>query len=401
MTAAAKCILCPALLEANTKPEHIWLKSLGGRKTSRSLLCDTCNNEFGGGPDKALAESVEFVRNLMNFRDGKRSEPPTIRGRKFEGAKIALKPGGVPVLDGGRPFIISPQPDGNAKVELRVNDAAHLQRLLPDLAAALSTDEDTVRKILQSADIRHVSQRIGTQNYHLSLGGPEAMRSMIKTCLLLWADRYGSQEIEKPCYEYAKRFARHGGDDPVGRITNLVTTPLKNVEKIITHFGEHFNLACVASNAQGQVIGYFRLYNICAWRFVLAQDGHPFGIAGIVSNPADPAQWQYIDTTELVDFDTISPVNASWDAETARISLGRMLQTYQNEGSITELHRICDRASEKMGLSPDTPMTVEQIERYVREVSGRLASWMLGAPYEDVLTPDEIEKLLSTTDRKS
>ena len=336
----------------------------------------------------------------MNFRDGKRGEPPTIRGRKFEDAKIALKPGGVPVLDGGKPFIITPQPDGNPKVELGVNDAAHLQRILPDLAAALSMDKDTVQKMLQTGDIRHVSQRISTQNHHLSLGGLEVMRSMMKTCLLLWAGRCGSQELEKPCYADAKWFARHGRDGVVGRITNLVTSPLKNVEKIITRFGEHFNLACVASNEQGQVIGYVRLYNICAWRFVLAEDGHPLGISGIVSNPADPAQWQDIDTTDLVDFDAISPIDASWDPDTARSSLGRMLQTYQYDGSITEIHRICDRVSEKMELGPDTPMTAEQIERYYREVSGRIASWMLGVPYEEQLTQDEIAKLLSAPEQK-
>ena len=44
------CILCKCELAPNTKPEHVWLASLGGRKTTRRAICSDCNNALASGP---------------------------------------------------------------------------------------------------------------------------------------------------------------------------------------------------------------------------------------------------------------------------------------------------------------------------------------------------------------
>ena len=50
------CIFCRSLLSPETKPEHVLLDALGGRLTTRGVVCSTCNNTFGSTIDKALTD---------------------------------------------------------------------------------------------------------------------------------------------------------------------------------------------------------------------------------------------------------------------------------------------------------------------------------------------------------
>ena len=64
------CVLCKTQVSENEKPEHILLDALGGRKTTRDVLCSICNNKMGAGPDKDLAESVGALRTIANLKSG-------------------------------------------------------------------------------------------------------------------------------------------------------------------------------------------------------------------------------------------------------------------------------------------------------------------------------------------
>ena len=60
----ALCLFCDSELDESTKPEHILLNALGGRKTTTKAVCSTCNNTFGSTIDYELALQVIEIRNL-------------------------------------------------------------------------------------------------------------------------------------------------------------------------------------------------------------------------------------------------------------------------------------------------------------------------------------------------
>jgi hypothetical protein len=60
------CLFCPAELDETTKPEHILLTALGGRKKTTDAICSACNNKFGGSIDNVLTSQFEKFRNLLN-----------------------------------------------------------------------------------------------------------------------------------------------------------------------------------------------------------------------------------------------------------------------------------------------------------------------------------------------
>lgn len=74
---AKKCIYCSREFDpAETAPEHIVLASLGGKRSSRSIVCAACNRRFGSELDRGLADTLGFLRTLVLVP---RSRAPTAR----------------------------------------------------------------------------------------------------------------------------------------------------------------------------------------------------------------------------------------------------------------------------------------------------------------------------------
>jgi HNH endonuclease len=73
MSTKTVCIFCAAELGPHTKPEHILLNALGGRKKTQRVICSKHNNDFGGDIDDALTTQVEVLRNHLQLESGTRS----------------------------------------------------------------------------------------------------------------------------------------------------------------------------------------------------------------------------------------------------------------------------------------------------------------------------------------
>lgn len=108
-----KCIFCEDELTAATKPEHILLSCLGGRKTTRLADCSKHNEAFGSAIDKEVAEQVRVIRNLLQLESGTGKPAPGLKGIKAGAETIDFDSEGNPVRANSKPFTITQQPDGN------------------------------------------------------------------------------------------------------------------------------------------------------------------------------------------------------------------------------------------------------------------------------------------------
>lgn len=396
----ANCIFCSAELTHATKPEHLWLAALGGRKTTRQVICSSCNGMLGSGPDKALAESVALIRNLLNFTSGKGGPPPSIKGLRQGNDRVVLMPGGVPAIYGGAPFIITELPDGKQSVEIRASSPEELSRIMPHLAAALRISLEDAKTLVRNAQASHTSQRVDSQHHRLSLGGTEPMRSMLKTCMTLWADRFGSDELHKSIYDDARQFVRSGGEELSRSVCQIDMGPLPGSESLVERYGKHFNAAVVSSDADGRTIGYVRLYNICAWRFVLSDSGAPPSATVVyISNPENPSDWEVVHDESLIAAAAVLNTSPAHDFKTAREALVEVNRSYHDRSSQEEIDRIFNQTLDKLGLEEQQAMTREQFDRFVGEASARLASWLLKIPFEQPLTHEDIARLLGDEDK--
>lgn len=391
----ANCIFCPQPLDSSTKPEHVWLASLGGRKTTRRVICNGCNELFGNGPDQELANSVAVIRNLMNFPDTKGRPPPDIKMQAADGTAIVLKPGAIPELGRTPPFVITELPDGNRSVELRLKPGQDLTTILPHLAGALGVSLEEAELMMRSGTARKISQRIGRQHHHVALGGAGPMRSMIKSCLVLWATRFGHSELGKSGYTDAKRFATTGDPELCMKVGRLDPRVLPADHPLVVAFGPYVNGLWVSSDASGQVLAHFRIYNTCAWTFTLCDaGGEPGRSIGLAADPSDPVKWdEFVDTADIA-FEWLAPADPLSGLEGPRGALNSMYASYSYAGTHAEIDRIVDQVIDKLGVSEGQQLSPEQQKAFVGEVAQRLTAWTLSLPFEQQLTSEEIDRLL-------
>jgi hypothetical protein len=144
------------------------------------------------------------------------------------------------------------------------------------------------------------------------------------------------------------------------------------------------------------VLGYFCLYNICGWRFLLCESGGiPNRTAGLVSKPAKPEDWEQFSTPELLSFEWISEAGAHGNPAAPREAVNAMLRSYHNAGAETEIDRIFADVISKLGFMDDQPLTAYQVEHLASAVAPRTAAWMLPLPFEDEFSAEEAMRLIA------
>jgi hypothetical protein len=392
-----KCIFGPEELTSDTKPEHILHNALGGRKTSRCLICSAHNNTFGSTIDKEIATQVEVIRNMLQLDSGSGNAPPMLKGIKSGADTINFRNDGIPEL-AGKPFTIIPRADGTAEVQIMARSEEHLAQLVPHIAAQLKCSEDYVRETLAAGTASIISKRPDGVHHPLSFGGMNAVRSIAKSCLELWATVVGNDEVRSAPYAEAREFVLTGTEAFNKNRTHLDSRFLPYSEQLKQQFGPLFNLIYVISDDAGRVVGHFTLYNMIGWQIVLAQDGGlPNLRVGLISNSLDPVVWSDSIAEKIdIPFDWVNNPDYSDELKRSRDRFISVAQAYHEGASRRELERIVDDVFNEHGFADDTAITDQQMQdRIITEISRRAASMVVNVPYEKALSPAEIKALLN------
>jgi hypothetical protein len=191
----AFCIFGEHLLDERTKPEHILHDAFGGRKTTRRVICSDCNNTFGSGTDRALTGQFEVIRNLFQMKSGSGSTAPMLRKVKAGSQTINVHGEGDLKLV-TKPFTVAKHPDGRFDLRVTASTLEEIQRHIPNIAALLGISEEQVREQLATAKASMVEWPPPAVGFNMTLGGPDALRSVAKACLALWALKVGNEEVK-------------------------------------------------------------------------------------------------------------------------------------------------------------------------------------------------------------
>lgn len=159
--------------------EHVILSSLGGKKASKNICCQICNNELGDKIDKVLSEEFSFVSNLINIKTG-RNKPvkPIKNAGVMNGQEFELRPGGTPHFSKVKFDKTVNKNTIEATISARTPEEA--LKLMEQFAKSNGKTLDDIQnsnvKIISNYDIPQVS---GT----LNLGGELFFRSVAKMML--------------------------------------------------------------------------------------------------------------------------------------------------------------------------------------------------------------------------
>lgn len=403
MSSTAHCVFCKSALDDDTKPEHILLNALGGRKTTRCVVCSTCNNRFGSGIDKALAEQVAVLRNLLQLPSGTRKAPPAIPRLNAGSQTITLQSDGTPKLV-GKPFTLTRRDDGTVEVAIVAHSEAELPDIASHVAAALDIPLEHVQEQLLRSHARRVEYRPGPIHTPFSFGGTEAVRAITKACLVLWATLVGNEEVSSDAYDVARQFVIGGSDEFNQSRSSLDSRAFPNAAAIEEEFGPLFNIIVVASDSAGRVIGHFTMYNAVAFQVVLAEGGGaPEKSTALVTNPLNPNSWSERAANELVvPFEwLVAPVHA---LDQARERVSSLVRHYFETARPREIGRICDSVFSRHGLEENEAVPLHLHDQILAELTDRLAMFTVGLPYEQAISPDQLRRIFAeaqTIERKN
>lgn len=365
--------MCPTSLRGDEKPEHILLKALGGRETTKNALCDRCNGDFGSGPDKEFSVLLEPLRNLGNFKKGDGRSPPTIRKVKADGVQFDLEPGGIPILVPAT----SMKAELDGSVSITARDAKHAQKLLRSVAQKFGIPserhEEYVEQTMQNAHQQR--QVVPAVQFTLELGCVMAQRSMIKACLVLWNEVVGNAELSSDRYDAARLFSN--GNQPVAPLVEKDARQLPLSEK---EYGTNPNLIWVGSDDRGRVLGYYKVYGAIGWCFELCRTGAPPNLRRcLVSNPCNTAVRACGSDVLLdVSFEWVGAASAK-DFDEARRSLFSILLDAQSNALSREMDVIFSEVCREMGIDEDeVPPSAESAAALEAECKKRFMSVVEG-----------------------
>ena len=392
----ANCIFCGSALSRKTKPEHVILNALGGRKTTTQVICSACNNYFGNSIDKALTDQVKVIRNLLQMESGTGTAPPMLRKLQAGGKFLNIRGDGT-LEQVKKPFSITEQSEGSFKIEIYARSIEELDNLIPNIAASLRIPEADIRSQMSTAKARIIEQRPGTIDFQLSFGGHHAIRSAAKACLVLWALRVGNNEIRQQNYDAVRTFVTAGSEEFLKTRTALDARLLDNADQVKEAYGPLFNLIYVRSNDTGRVVGHFTLYNVLGFQIVLLESGGaPNEFIGIVSNPLSPSDWSD-EAAVLFDvpFEWLDRPEYDATFETQRERASEVLRAYVDRSHPKELHRICDIVFEKYGLGEHDPIPEKLQSMVFSEICERFATHALSLPFEEAIPEDQLRTALA------
>ena len=385
-------------LGPDTKPEHILLNALGGRKTTKRVICSKHNIDFGGDIDDDLARQLEVLRNYLQLESGTGKPPPALKNLQSGAERINIGSDGKPQLV-KPPFTVTDLPGGKFDVQIYARTPEDIRNMAPHLAARLRMpEEEVIKQIAQSGQASLIEKRPEGVHHRIAFGTEKSLRSVTKSCLVLFATAAGNEAVRSALFDEARSCVLQGGPEFAKTQIQIDSRDVPGLDEWKERFGPFFNLIYVRSNEAGRVIGHFTIYNTVSWQIVLAENGAPPNLVAVIaSNPLDPTIWED-DATKLpaIPFAWLDEADRNYELESARQRLIAMAKHHTDAALEAEIECICDDVFAKHRVTTDDqPVTDPAIMKAITgEIAQRLAAYALRLPHEQKLSLEEVETML-------
>jgi hypothetical protein len=176
VTASKKCALCEHLLSGkNRTKEHIIPNAIGGRKKTTGFICNDCNNRLGEDWDSELAKQLNWFSLAIGI-SRERGEPPKQIVQTIEGDKYWLLNDGSFTPE--KSSYSEEDANGAVKISLTAKTIDEAKQRLKGVARKYPKFD--VEKALSELEIK-TDYLNSPLHVNLSLGGPDAGRSLVKT----------------------------------------------------------------------------------------------------------------------------------------------------------------------------------------------------------------------------
>lgn len=284
------CWLCGQPLEGeNVTGEHVIPSAIGGHKEVFSFICRTCNSQRGTNWEAEVAKQFLWFSSTAAVKRGRGGKHPDLKVQTANGEKLRLRSDTVLVPDAPG-YAVNDLGD-KIEITIRANDPKTARNLV-----------NKVAREYPGFDVQKALPEMSTVDSYLDsplalsfrYGGPEAGRSMVKSCLALLSD----VGIKPDACGRALAYLKDPSPD-----APLPFWIFFDADLVVNRPQGHlFHCVSVVSQpGQRRVLGYVEFFNFAR---ILVHIGEVYeGEAFQATYAIDPVDARVLDLT--VDFDRV------------------------------------------------------------------------------------------------
>lgn len=346
------CLICDhEITDQTDSSEHLIPESIGGRRQVKKLLHQNCNGIAGSTWDAELAKQLHPLSVLFRI-SRQRGKTAPLRVETTANEHLTLAADGSMITS--RPVFRKHQFDnGSISYEIKARTLEEARSILDGLNR--KHPEVDVNSIMSRVQIQETYAE-GHVNHEISLGGPMAGRSIIKSCVAI---AFASGMDWRKC-NHAVKYIRDRNE--------IGCFGFYHERDLLSKREAGMPVHCVAVQADpvsGLIFGYAEYYGI--HRVVACLGEHYSGPAIKMAYAVDPRdgaeqsvdvdlQFSYEDVGEIYDFKRTS-ADAIQAAGAAVV--GPALHRQHDLEQRRVLSQALDRAMDECGLKPGEVITAE------------------------------------------
>ncbi len=356
------CIYCYEEISAGSG-EHVILSALGGKKQSRSLCCEKCNNRLGNEIDRDIAEQLQIFSNMIGIITGRNKPAPTILGFKMgDGSSVNLESGGKPTLAKAS-VKTNKREDGSVEVNIMARNIEEAKTLLEHQFKRFGKSLPMGREI----PFRKVHSYPEGKQLRFSLGGKQHFRAIGKMMLNYLSTKVAHEVIRDGSLKRFIAFVNSGAELP----DNWINHDYDSAFPVRTGPKSDFDHRVIiyANFKTKTVIGFVELFGSIRFSAVLSDDWRGPDIAhAYIIDPVTHEQREE-QLTLPSDLSIDSLLRRTYNLDKIREAFQLLLSNIFERQQKAVLTGIVDKAIEKHKVGHGDYITEEMINRLVHEVA--------------------------------
>lgn len=198
------CIYCGGVFDKGSS-EHIILSALGGKKQTKNICCEKCNNRLNIEIDNDFAKKLLVIANHINLITGRKKSSATLKNLDTKkGYKIELRPGSQP-----RMARASVDANTHNNGEIHISISARNQEEAKTLLGGQLKKFNKNLNDIKTQKCERVSEHVGML-LNCSIGGPLHFRSIAKMMLNYFASKFNPDRMTISSFQKAIQFIDKG-----------------------------------------------------------------------------------------------------------------------------------------------------------------------------------------------
>ena len=258
------CIYCEieTFDQGKGSEEHVILSSIGGRKTSRSICCVSCNNRLGDEIDRPLTEGLKGLSNYIGVVTGRGKDSATLKNHDvYDGIMYDLTHGGRLQRSKIELSREIDEDNGLANISIVARNTTELNKLFNQQIESFG---ESIKSI-QVKEITEIIEYPNSLTLDIDIGLVSHYRSIAKSALTYIGTVIAPERLRNGLFlkliEYIK-----GENDELGlvAITKVTFPSMPNI------FTMQHRIIISASSKKRMAIGLVELFGGITFKVVLS-----------------------------------------------------------------------------------------------------------------------------------